>query len=173
MRLDTFGSQGFPVGLYNMVPERGYPFELAVQVLDKAMVLYPRLRSRADGYRGVVAVPGAADFGFTGAEVHVFGVPSQHPGPFGQSPVGGPPVPALINPADCLVGVPVTRMIVDSWTRPGRLTVDGFPDLSDSRWKTAVAPAPPVTGCDAPALASQFAPDLKVRPSEETGFVAG
>ncbi|HET7446130.1 MAG TPA: hypothetical protein VFJ57_15895 [Solirubrobacterales bacterium] len=65
-------------------------------------------------------------------------------------------MPALINPADCSAGAPVTRMIVDSWTRPGRLTVDGFPDLSDSRWHTAVAPAPPVTGCDDPKLAEQF-----------------
>ena len=169
MRLDLNGNQNSPQGLYNMVPERGYPFELGFKFLQNAIVLYPRLRSRADGYRATVAVPGAADFSFTSAEVHVFGVPSQHPGPFGQPPVGGPPVPALINPADCLVGVPVTRMIVDSWSRPGRLTVDGFPDLSDDRWKTADAPAPPVTGCDAPALASQFAPDLKVRPSEDGG----
>ena len=123
-------------------------------------MLYPRLGSRADGYRGVIAVQGAADFGFTSAEVRVFGVPSERLG------LGGPKVPALINPADCLVGVPMTRMIVDSWTRPGRLTVDGFPDLSDSRWKSAVAPAPPVTGCDAPGLVSQFAPDLTVKPSD-------
>ncbi|HSS43062.1 MAG TPA: hypothetical protein VLK37_11015 [Solirubrobacterales bacterium] len=150
MRLDTFGNTGFPIALYNMVPERGYPFELGFKVLQNAIVLYPRLSSRADGYRGVVAVPGAADFGFTGAEVHVFGVPSERTG------VGGPPVPALINPTDCLTGAPVTRMIVDSWTQPGRLTVDGFPDLTDSRWKTAVAPAPPVTGCEDPQLAEQF-----------------
>ena len=163
MRLDTFGNPGLTVGLYNMVPERGYPFQLGFKILNNAIVLYPRLRSRADGYRGVVAVPGAADLGITGAEVHVFGVPSERTG------VGGPRVPALINPADCLVGVPVTRMIVDSWTRPGRLTVDGFPDLGDSRWKTAVAEAPPVTGCDSPALVSQFSPNLKVKPSEETG----
>ncbi len=162
-RLDRFGETGFPYGLFNMVPERGYPFALGFKVLLNAVVLYPRLRSRADGYRGVVAVPGVADFGVTGAEVRVFGVPSERTG------LGGPRVPALINPVDCLVGVPVTRMIVDSWTRPGRLTVDGFPDLSDDRWKTAVAPAPPVTGCDAPALASQFAPDLKMGPSEGLG----
>ena len=77
MRLDTFGNQGFPVGLYNMVPERGYPFQLGFHVLNNAVVLYPRLRSRADGYRATVAVPGAADLGVTGAEVRVFGVPSQ------------------------------------------------------------------------------------------------
>ncbi len=163
VRLDLFGNMGSPVGLYNMVPERGYPFQLAFKFLKNAIVLYPRLRSRADGYRAAVAAPGAADFGVTGAEVRVFGVPSERLG------VGGPRVPALINPVDCLVGVPVTRMFVDSWTRPARLSVDGFPDLSDDRWKSAVAPARPVTGCDAPGLVSQFAPDLKVRPSEESG----
>jgi hypothetical protein len=164
LRLDTFGNTGLAGGLYNMVPERGYPFELGFKVLQNAIVLYPRLSSRADGYRGVVAVPGAADLGLTGAEVHVFGVPSERTG------VGGPPVPALINPTDCSAGAPVTRMIVDSWTQPGRLTVDGFPDLSDSRWKTAVAPAPPVTGCENPKLAEQFeATTIKATPLQAPG----
>jgi hypothetical protein len=140
-RLDSTGNTGFPAGLFNMVPERGYPFALGFKVLSNAIVFYPRLRSRADGYRGVVAVPGITDFGITSAEVHV---------------VGGPPVPALINPTDCLAEAPATRMIVDSWTRPGRLTIDGFPDLSDDRWKTAEAQAPPVSGCDNPKLAEQF-----------------
>ncbi|HSS33413.1 MAG TPA: hypothetical protein VLL27_09060 [Solirubrobacterales bacterium] len=144
------GSTGSPIGLYNLTPERGYPLELGFTYLNKPIVLYPLLRSRTDGYRATVAVLGAADFAFTGADVQVFGVPSAHTG------AGVPGLPALINPTDCSAGAPVTRMIVDSWTRPGRLTVDGFPDLSDSRWKTAVAPAPPVTGCDNPKLAEQF-----------------
>jgi hypothetical protein len=163
LRLDQTGATGNVAGLYNMVPERGYPFELGFKYFSNAIVLYPRLRSRANGYRGVVAVPGAADFAITGAEARVFGVASERLG------LGGPRVPALMNPVDCLVGVPVTRMIVDSWTRPGRLTVDGFPDLSDGRWKSAVAPAPPVTGCDSPALVSQFAPGLRMGPSEDGG----
>jgi hypothetical protein len=163
LRLDTFGNEGPTVGLFNMVPERGYPFELGFKFLNNAVVVYPRLRSRAGGYGATVVAPGIADFGVTGAEVRVFGVPSQRTG------VGGPQVPALINPADCLIGVPVTRMIIDSWRQPGHLTADGFPDLSDGRWKSAVAPAPPVTGCDAPGLVSQFAPELKMGPSEEGG----
>jgi hypothetical protein len=60
-------------------------------------------------------------------------------------------------------------MIVDSWRQPGRLSGDGFPDLSDGRWKSAVAPAPPVSGCDAPGLVSQFAPRIDARPTPEVG----
>ncbi len=163
VRLRTQGNQQSPIPLFNMVPDRGYPAGLGFKYLNNAVVLFPRLRSRTEGYGVTVAAPGAADFGITGAEARVFGVPSERLG------LGGPPVPVLNNPADCLVGVPVTRIIVDSWTQPGRLTVDGFPDLSDDRWKSAVAPAPPVTGCDARGLVSQFAPELKIGPSEEAG----
>jgi len=167
LRLDTFGNPGSPYALYNMVPERGYPAELGFKLINNAIVSYPRLRSRTGGYGITVAVPGAGDISITGAEVRLFGVPSKPP-PAGAG-FGGPPIPALINPADCLVAAPTTRIVADSWRRPGRLSGDGFPDLSDDRWKTQTAPAPPVTGCDAPALASQFEPDLAVGPTPGTG----
>jgi hypothetical protein len=163
LRLDTFGNTGFPVPLYNMVPERGYPAELGFKFLTNAVVLYPRLRPRTGGYGVTVAAPGAAELHITGVGVTLFGVPS------GRTGVGGPRVPALINPSDCLVAAPATRIIADSWRHPGRLLVDGFPDPGDGTWKTALAPAPSVTGCDSPALASQFVPDLTVRPTPETG----
>jgi hypothetical protein len=163
LRLDTNGNTGGPVALYNMIPERGYPAELGFKLVNNAIVSYPRLRSRTGQYGVTVAVPGAGDVAITGIAVTLFGVPSVRTG------VGGPRVPALINPADCLVGVPVTRIIADSWRQPGRLLVDGLPDLGDGRWNRQVAPAPPVTGCDDPVLVSQFAPDLKVGPSEESG----
>jgi hypothetical protein len=170
LRLDQTGNLGSPFRLFNMVPERGYPAELGFKYLNSAVVLYPRLRSRSEGYGVTVATPGVADFVITGAEARLFGVPSQHPGLFGSPPVGGPPIPVLSNLSDCLVAEPVTRIIVDSWRQPGRLAVDGFPDLSDGRWKSAVAPAPPVTGCDAPGLVSQFAPHIDARPTPEVGI---
>ena len=163
LSLSTYGNPGFPAALYNMVPERGYPAELGFKLVNNAIVSYPRLRSRAGGYGITVAVPGAGDISITGVEVALFGVPSDRTG------VGDSRIPALINPADCLVAAPATRIIADSWRQPGRLSEDGFPDLGDGRWDSHVAPAPPVTGCDAPELVSQFEPDLAVGPTPGSG----
>jgi hypothetical protein len=157
------------LGLYNMVPERGYPAELGFNYQSKAVVLYARLRPRTDQYGVTVASPGiaiAADI--TGVKVSLFGVPSQDNG------TSGAPMPFMTDPVNCQEAEPSSKLFVDSWLFPGRTleagSADfGFPDAGDPTWRTAVAPAPPVTGCDSPALASQFAPTIQSHPTAEAG----
>jgi hypothetical protein len=155
--------------LFNMVPERGYPAQFAFRFASTAtVVLYPRLRPRTGNYGITVASPGIAGIGISGIKVVLYGVPSQRNG------TGGAPLPFLSNPGDCLVAEPVTNVFADSWPDPARTLPSGaadfgFPDLSDPTWKTASAVAPAATGCDNPALASQFEPSLDMRPTPGTG----
>jgi hypothetical protein len=160
--------------LFNMVPERGYPAQFGFRFDTKAVVLYPRLRSRAGGYGITVASPGITSLGFSRIKALLFGVPSQREQPGGGPAVGGAPIPFLSNPGDCLVATPVTTMFADSWRLPARMLPSGaadfgFPDLSDPTWKSASMIAPAATGCDNPGLVSQFAPSLDMRPTRGTG----
>jgi hypothetical protein len=159
--------------IYNMVPERGYPAQFGFNFAGKNVLLYPRLRSRAGQYGATVVSPGISTIGITRIQARFFGVPSQH-ALVGDQAVGGARVPLLTNPADCLVAVPATSMYADVWARPARLLSSGsadfgFPDLTDPLWKSATAVSPPGTGCDSPALVSQFAPSLDMRPTAGTG----
>jgi hypothetical protein len=163
-----------PLPLYNMVPERGYPAQFGFRFDQKPVVLYPRLRSRSGGYGITVAGPGITSLGFTRFAATLYGVPSQREPVNGGVPTGGAPMPFLSNPGDCLVAEPVTRLFADAWAAPGRLLANGaadfgFPDLTDSAWKSASSVAPPVTGCDNPNLVSQFAPSMDMRPTPGTG----
>jgi hypothetical protein len=163
LSLYTFGSLASSFGVYNMVPERGFPAEFAFKVASNSVVTYARLRARSGQYGITAAVPGVDRIGTTRIDFTFYGVPSTLNG------AAGPPVPFLTNPVDCLAGAPQTRIVVDSWEHPARKQEDGFPDMSDSLWRTSVSPAPPVTGCDAPALVSQFDPSLDVRPTPGEG----
>src|SRR5215218_9351651 len=49
--------------LYNMVAERGYPAQFGFKYFATPVVLYPRLRSRVDGFGITVASPGIAGIG--------------------------------------------------------------------------------------------------------------
>jgi hypothetical protein len=75
-------------------------------------------------------------------------------------PSWGPLRPFLSNPTECSGQQLTTGLATDAYQRPGAFTADGDPDLSDSDWKTAQSPAPPVTGCDKPPFepGATFAP---------------
>jgi hypothetical protein len=166
MRLGNSGLPGFPTAIYNMVPEKGYPAAFAFKLGNNAIVMYPKLRSRSGDYGLTIAVPGASRAVITSIDAKFYGVPSQRTG------MGGPAIPFLSNQSDCLVAQPTAKIVVDSWQHPARLLDDGFPDLSDPNWKSATAPAPPVTGCDDPLLADQFAPTIKAGPTPGSGTSA-
>ena len=161
--LSTRGLASPPSPIFNLVPEKGYPAEFGFKAFGNAVVMYPQLRSRTGDYGLTVTVPGASRLGITGIALTFFGVPSALNG------AGGPPIPFLSNQSDCLVAQPTTKITVDSWQHPARKLADGFPDMSDPNWKTHTAPAPPVTGCDSPALASQFQPTISVGPTPGSG----
>jgi len=160
--------------LYNMVPERGYPAQFGFRVENSIVLMYPRLRPRTGDYGITVASPGIGELGLREIKVVLYGVPSQRVNPLGGPPVGGPPLPFLANPVDCLVSEPVTNMFADAWAYPGQTLPSGaadfgFPDLSDPTWKTASMVAPAGTDCDAAGLVAQFDPSFDMRPTTGTG----
>jgi hypothetical protein len=166
--------------LFNMVSERGYPAQFAFRASPvggetaPVVVLYPRLRPRTGQFGITVASPAITAIGIYRVKVVLFGVPSQRDVPDYGGPAGGAPVQFLSNPADCLDASPATTIFGDSWAHPGRrlasgLADFGFPDPTDAAWKKRSAAAPPVTGCNNPLLASQFAPSMDVRPTPGTG----
>jgi uncharacterized repeat protein (TIGR01451 family) len=165
-----FGAKGIVshYAIYNVVPERGYPAEFAFKFSNFAITLYPTLRPRTGSYGVTIAAPGASRFGLTSIGVTLFGVPST------QNFVGGPEEPFLSNPVNCSQTHPITSVALDSWENPGRTLPDRssglkVPDLSDPNWKTATAPAPPVTECDSSALTSQWNPSFTAQPLSEHG----
>ncbi len=166
MTLGILGTDGLPTPIYNMYPEKGYPAAFAFRSGQNAVVTYPQLRPRTGDYGLTISVPGAARLAITSVDLKFFGVPNARNGS------GGSAIPFLSNQSDCLVAQPATKMIVDSWQHPARKLHDGFPDLTDDRWKSTTTPAPPVTGCDNPLLASQFAPTITAGPTPETGSSA-
>jgi hypothetical protein len=159
--LGILGNPAVPQTLYNVVPEKGYPAAFAFAAFSQTIVTYVRLRPRTDGYRVTVVSPGASRLSITSLGVRLFGVPSVDNGS------GGAPIPFLTNPVDCQESHPQTTLTVDSWQHSARQLPGadfGFPDPTDPLWKTSSFPAPPVTGCDDPALTSQFDPTLVARP---------
>jgi hypothetical protein len=164
----TFTTSAGPVRgpLYNMVPEKGYPAEFAFKLGNQAVVTYPQLRSRGGEYGLNVTVPGAGRLQIQSISTTLWGVPSDPAHDAERAvPASGPPIPFLSNQSDCLDAQPTTKIYVDSWEHPARMRADGTPDLSDPNWKSSSAPAPPITGCDAPALADQFKPTISAGPT--------
>ena len=162
-----------PYDLYNMVPARGYvaQFAFKVDLKDKIVTLFPVVRPRTGGYGVTLVSPGATRFSLEALEARLYGVPADRVSGGGG---GRARLPFLFNPSDCLAGSPTTSLFVDSWRFPGRMLASGvrdfgFPDLSDPAWKSGSDVAPPVTGCDSPALASQFRPSLDVAPTPTLG----
>ncbi len=159
--------------LYNVVPEKGYPAEFAFKLTPIVVASYPQLRPRGGGYGLNITVPGASRFDIRSIAVTLWGVPSDpaHDSErrglncFVGCSFGGPAVPFLSNQSDCLDAQPTTKIYVDSWQHPARMRPDGTPDLSDPNWKSKSAPAPVITGCDAPALADQFKPTISAGPT--------
>ncbi len=156
------------VTLYNMRPERGFPAEFAFVFALNPVFLYPQIRPRTEGYGVTVIAPGAIEINVTGVTATFFGLPSV------QDATGGPEIPFLSNPVDCSNAHPVTTIAADSWEEPGPylptgINPQGTPDLSSPIWATASFPSPPVTGCDEPALTSQFKPTIETAPVQGPG----
>ena len=154
-----------PLPLYSVLPAPGYPAEFAFNFAGKVVVIYPQLRPRTGGYGINVVAPAAARILVTAIKVQLFGVPSERNGS------GGAPIPLISNGVNCSEAQPTTKILVDSWQHPAaEIPVGDFgkPDLSDPFWKTDSAVSPAVTGCDNPALTSQWHPSISVKPVQAT-----
>ena len=158
------GSGDFLMPMYNLVPEAGYPaqfgFPVPVLGVNQILSVVPLPRTESYGLRvgsSNLLLGEIPSFGAT-----FFGIPSEHGS-------GTSPAPFLSNPVDCSDAEPTWKLLADSWENPGALLPNGFPDLADPNWLTASVVAPPVTGCDDPALASQFDPAIDVKPLQGGG----
>jgi hypothetical protein len=149
--------------VYNLVPEGGYPAEFGFSFIGNSVVFYPSVRPRSEGYGLTIAVPGASRFHIHAISVSLFGVPAL------QNGSGGPAIPFLSNPLDCQDATPTTSIAIDSWQNPARKLASGFPDLTDSLWKTATVTNPQVEGCADPALVNQWQPTITTTPMQEGG----
>ena len=157
--LDTEYTE-FSVPLYNVIPDRGYSAQFVFNVLGTQISIYAIPLPRTEGYGLAIGSPNATRIGVKSFSATFFGVPSEQ----GQ---GSSRAPFLTNPVDCSEAEPTWQLSLDSWENPGRTIADGLPDLSDPTWLRATEPTPPVTGCEDPALASQFQPSIEVKPVQE------
>ena len=144
--------------LFNVIPEHGYPAQFAFEQVRNIVSLYANLLPRTHSYRlslGATNIPqGSELFNFVAV---LYGAPFKH----GSGTVEAP---FLSNPLDCSEAEPTFDIAADSWLYPGSRLPDGLSDLSDPNWKTLSAAVPAVTGCDNPALISQWHPALSVKP---------
>jgi hypothetical protein len=143
--------------LYNLPPERGYPAQFGFKFLDTPTTVSVFPQPRTEAYGLTVATPNIPAIHLSGFKAVFWGTPSDHGS-------GNVPVPFLSNQVTCSVAEPKWSIALDSVENAGPLRELGAPDLSSPNWKTASEPSPPVTGCDDPLLADQFAPTVATKP---------
>jgi hypothetical protein len=147
--------------LYNVKPDRGYSAQFAANVYGNVFSLYVVPLPRSEGYGLTIGSTNSARSGLKMFSAFFYGVPSEH----GSGTSGAP---FLSNPVNCSEAEPKWEVYADSWENPGRVDpVTNFPDLTDPVWSISKAITPPVTGCDDPALTSQFHPSVDVQPVQE------
>ncbi len=159
---------GLPLSLYSVQPAPGYPAQFAFKFVQTVVMIYPQLRPRTGGYGINVVSPTASTIGITSIKVQLFGIPSAHNGS------GGAKIPLISNSVNCSEAEPTTTLLADSWAHPAaELPVGDFgkPDLSDPFWKSASFTSPAVTGCDNPALTSQWHPSIDVKPVQQSAGI--
>ena len=136
--------------IYSVIPDRGYPAQFFFNANGIPVVLRAILNARTKSYALSVGAIDAPRLALVAFGTKFFGVPAQHGS-------GGPEIPFLSNPVDCSEAQPTWKLATSSWENAGLRFPSGLPDLSDPSWLTTSTPALPVTGCDDPALANQFA----------------
>ncbi len=141
------GPGGVPI--FNVSPDYGSPAQFFMSILNVPITLQAILHPRTDSYAVTAGSRDAVKGTLVGVRVRLFGVPAQG--------TGRPEVPFLSNPVDCSEAEPTWKLAASTWTHPASFLPSGLPDLSNPEWITATEPAPPVTGCDDPALTDQFA----------------
>ena len=141
--LSTPGPFGLVSAIYNMVPEGGYPAELAFAYLGIPIFMYGDIVHTASGYRARLSVPGIpATIEPYGTIMTFYGDPAQMNAEPGETAF-------LTNPSDCTTEPLAARIEAEAWENPGHTVSQETPVY------------PQITGCDA----LQFNPSLSVVPS--------
>jgi uncharacterized repeat protein (TIGR01451 family) len=147
---------GVPLKLYNVKPEHGYGGQFAFNVAGTIVSLTATIRPRSEGYGLTIGSASVARlYGSPGFTTSAFTTV------FNGLVSNGTEAPFLSNPVDCSDPNPTWKVTADSWENTGRFLAPDVPDLSDPSWKTKTIPSPPVTGCNDPALTSQWQPSIK------------
>ena len=148
--------------LYNVKPDRGYSAQFATKVITNMVQLYVVPLPRSEGYGLTIGATDAPRAGLKMFSAYFFGVPSEHES-------GNSGAPFLSNSVNCSDTKPKWEVYADSWEDPGRMNPEtGFPDFTDPIWSISEDFPPPVTGCDDPALTSQFAKtSIDVQPVQD------
>ena len=136
--------------IFNINPDRGYPAQFFFEIEGTPVVLRAFLHPRTESYALTTGAIDNAHAHVTGFRANFYGVPAA------QNGAGGAEIPFLSNPVDCSAAQPAFDLTISTWQRGAPRLPDGLPDLGDPNWYSATEPAPPVTGCDDPALADQF-----------------
>ncbi|MGH2904433.1 MAG: hypothetical protein ACRDK7_12755 [Solirubrobacteraceae bacterium] len=170
--------------VYNMATPVGVPAELGFNATGIGLIMHVGGRVRTGGDYGLSAdiseIPD--EHPIYGVKLTLWGEPSatshnqerglcadgeakqifKQTGVHGSCPVERAGTPFLTLPSSC-TGDPLTTTIdADSWQRPAPVNPDGTPDLGDSRWRTATATSPSLSGCTGLA----FSPKLTVGTAE-------
>jgi hypothetical protein len=149
------------VPIYNVNPDRGYPAQFVFDIGNNQLSLYVVPLPRTEEYGLSIGSTNNVRVGIKSFSATFYGVPSEH----GSGTSGAP---FASNPVDCSEAEPAWRLFTDTWETPGLSQVSGLPlNSSEAAWKTATTATSSVTGCEDPALVSQFAPSLDVKPLQE------
>jgi hypothetical protein len=102
-------------GIYNMVPEGGYPAEFAVRADGAPIYLYPSIVRTGSGYALRVTTPGIPEIArISFVSLSLFGSPGQV---FGQASEAA----FFTNPADCSASGLTSRVQAESFEDPGHV----------------------------------------------------
>jgi hypothetical protein len=150
--IDAAGNQWLsgPYPLYDVVPEHGYPAELAFSAagFGQPLFMYASVLPGSTGYRLRVATPGVlrtVNFDLEGIAVTLFGDPSAHNGGSGHAAF-------VTNPTACSEEPLSARLDVSSWQGG-----------NDSREAVAY---PQLAGCDLLQGVAAFDPAIDVQPEK-------
>ncbi|MGC1165787.1 MAG: hypothetical protein WA862_06740 [Solirubrobacterales bacterium] len=160
--------------VYKIQAEDGYPAAFAVRpvnVSGATVVLRPKIRPQDFTVTALIPRPvqnpelyGVTYFTFCsyGAKTEPWeGTGWRSAGCKQPTDAGSLATPFITNPTRC-TGVPdVVSLNLASYQHPGAFDEEGFPDLSDSDWKTTTTTAPALTGCNN----LEFEPTFEGRPT--------
>ncbi|HEV3069916.1 MAG TPA: hypothetical protein VGY76_00645 [Solirubrobacteraceae bacterium] len=138
-------------GLYNMVPEAGYPFEFGAVYFGHPIHIYGSLVRTGSGYELRLTVPGVSGPGLIGASLTLFGDPSTRAGNPGEAE------PFLINPVDCAAAPLPARLEVDTWQHPGQykaaeaVTYEALRECDALKFEPTLTVTPEVSQADEPS----------------------
>jgi hypothetical protein len=160
--------------VYKVVSEKGYPAEFAfraVGISPVTVVLRPKIRPgdftvtafapRPPQLPALYAINYFTFCSYGAQVVQNEGINWKSPGCKQSSDAGALSKPFLTNPTRCDGQPDVTSIDMASYQHPGAFDSEGFPDLSDSDWKSFKTESPDPTGCNN----LEFDPSFEGRPT--------